>query len=44
MKGNCLCNQSAQSQFGAMALIALAEIQAPMEVEELPHVVATQAL
>ena len=42
--GNCLCNQTVQSQFGAMALVALAEIRTPMEVEELPHVVATQAL
>ena len=34
----------AQSQFGAMALVALAEIRTPMEVEEVPHVLATQAL
>ena len=27
-----------------MALVALAEILAPMEVKKLPHVVATQAL
>ena len=27
-----------------MALVALAEIRTPLEVEELPHVVATQAL
>ena len=28
----------------AVALVALVEIQAPLEVEELPHVVATQVL
>ena len=40
----CLCNQIAQSQFCAAALVALAEIRAPVEAEGLPHVVATQAL
>ena len=39
IEGICLCNQTAQSQFGAMALVALADIGAPME-----HVVATRAL
>ena len=37
IQGNGLCNQTAQSHFGAMALVALAEIRAPMEVEELSH-------
>ena len=44
IQGNFLCSQTAQSQSAAMALGALAEIRKPMEVEELPHVVATQAL
>ena len=44
IQGNFLCTQTPQSRFGAMALVALAEIRAPMEVEELPHVVAKQAL
>ena len=44
IEGNCLCSQTAQSQFGAMALVALAEIRAPTEVKELQRVVATQVL
>ena len=40
IQSNCLCNQIAQSQFGATALVAPAELQVPMEVEELPRVVA----
>ena len=44
IQGNCLCIQTAQSQFGAMALVAPDELQAPMEEKELPRVVATQAL
>ena len=44
IKGNCLCNQNAQRQFGATTLVALPEIRTSMEVEELPHVVGTQAL
>ena len=41
---NCLCIQTAQSQFGAVALVVPVELQAPMEAKELPHGVATQAL
>ena len=44
IRGSCLCNQIAQSQLCAAALVALAEIRAPVEAEGLPHVVATQAL
>ena len=40
IQGNYLCSQTAQSQFDATALVALAEIRAPIEVEELAHVVA----
>ena len=41
---NCLYVHTAQSQFGATALVALVEIQVLMEVQELLRVVATQAL
>ena len=44
IQGNWLCSQTARSRFCAMVLAALVEVRAPMEVEELPHVVATQAL
>ena len=44
IRGSCLCNQIAQNQFCAAALVALAKIRAPVEAEGLPHVVATQAL
>ena len=44
IQGNCLCCQTAQSQFGATTLVAPVEIRAQVEAEELPHVVATQAL
>ena len=43
-QGNCLCSQTDRNRLCAMALIALVEIQAPMEVEGLPHVVAPQEL
>ena len=44
IQGTSLFSQTAQSRFGATARVAPAEIRAPMEAEELPHVVATQAL
>ena len=44
IQGNCLCNQTAQSWFGAMAIVAHVELQAPMVAKELARVVATQAL
>ena len=44
IQGNCLCIQIAQSQFGATAPVAPVELQVPMELEELPRVVAKQAL
>ena len=44
IQGNCQCIQFAPSQFGATALVAPVELQASMEVEVLPRVVAKQAL
>ena len=44
IQGKCLCIQTAQSQFGAVALVVPVELQAPMQAKELPRVVATQAL
>ena len=40
IQGNCLCGQTVQSQFAATVIVALVEIQVPMEAEELPHVAA----
>ena len=44
IQGKCLCIQTAQSQSGATALVALVELQVPMALEELPRVIAKQAL
>ena len=44
IQGNCRCIQTAQSQFGVTALVALVKLQAPMVAKELARVVATQAL
>ena len=38
IQGNCLCIQTAQNQFGPMALVAPVELQVQMEAKELPRV------
>ena len=43
-QGNCLCSQTGRIRLCAVALVALVEIQAPMEVEGLPRVLATRVL